>query len=220
MTRLHPLTDAAQTPLQYSSALTPQPAVYKQEHEGEWISKARSEAQVSCYAHSAQLLQRKNHTKNAAFLCQLIPVMSLLGLEHSRYHQPALVSIARGPFSATQQNDASMKTWQRNVAHDTRGPRSCPFPWGCGSPAHHLLLSHNVKRPTSHADPQANSPFQLRLECRIVMCHNSCCKSPSTSHSLTYYAISPQRCNHIRYLWEYKVIKKGWELQTVGLTYE
>lgn len=104
------------------------------------------------------------------------------------------------PFSATQQNDVSMKTWQRNVAHDTRGPRLCPFPWGCGSPAHHLLLSHNVKRPTSHADPRANSPCQLQLECRIVLCHNSCCKSPSTSHSLTYYAISPQRCNHIRYL--------------------
>ena len=45
---------------------------------------------------TAQLHKKKSHTTNAAFLCQLIPVISLLGLKHLHYHQPALVSIARG----------------------------------------------------------------------------------------------------------------------------
>lgn len=44
---------------------------------------------------TAQLHKNRSHT-TSAFLCQLIPVISLPGLNHLHHHQPALISAAHG----------------------------------------------------------------------------------------------------------------------------
>lgn len=73
--------------LLYTSTLTMQHAVYKQEHEEEWISPCCSwSSGYHATDATAQLHKKKSY----------IPVMSLLGLKHLHCHQPALVSIAHG----------------------------------------------------------------------------------------------------------------------------
>lgn len=154
---------------------------------------------------TAQRLKKKSHTTNAAFLRQLIPVISLLGLTRLRSYQFALFSIGRGNIiihlallsrmmflskDGKEKQHVALEVLAHVPSHGTVGPQ----------PATSHSATRRGDQPATQTDGQALRPscsLSAELPCTT---HNTCCKSPSISHSLIYYAISPQRCNHIRYL--------------------
>lgn len=145
---------------------------------------------------TAQLHKKKSRATNAASLCQLIPVISLLGLKHLHYHHPALVSIACGNIIihlALLSKMMFLSKHGKEKQHVTLKVLLTSLPMGVWVPSLPPLAQSRRGQPAMQTHKQA-LPASCSLSAKLLC---TCCKSPSVSHSLAYYAISPQRCNHI-----------------------